>query len=75
MYGAFSVGTLTAIASDPGQLSAKNSSNQVPWEFGRAVKEKRRYSATNMELRYYQFMSGLVQRHKDTVMEHDYRHR
>jgi putative sterol carrier protein len=43
-------------------------------DLARAIKEKRRYPATDRDLRFYQFMGSLVKRQKDTVMKHDYKH-
>jgi hypothetical protein len=43
-------------------------------DLARAIKENRRYPATDRDLRFYQFMGSLVQSQKDTVMKHDFKH-
>jgi multimeric flavodoxin WrbA/putative sterol carrier protein len=78
VYGAFSIGTLTAIGTGPGgfvgQDAVEARAQDLARDLARAVREKRRYPVTDMDLRYYQFMGDLVKRHKDTVMKHDYQH-
>ena len=77
-YGSFPVGTLTAIAAGSGQFLGKEAvesrAADLARDLARAIKEKRRYPATDRDLRYYQFMGSLVRSQKDTVMKHDYRH-
>ena len=77
-FGAFSVGTLTAIAVQPGAFLGKEAVEaravDLARDLARAIKEKRRYPATDRDLRFYQFMGNLVQNQKNTVMQHDYKH-
>jgi multimeric flavodoxin WrbA/putative sterol carrier protein len=77
-FGAFSVGTLTAMATQPGGFLGKEAVEaravDLARDLARAIKEKRRYPATDRDLRFYQFMGSLVKRQKDTVMKHDYKH-
>ena len=75
-FGAFSVGTLTAMAIQPGGLLGKevveSRAVDLARDLARAIKEKRRYPATDRDLRFYQFMGNLVKNQKDTVMKHDF---
>ena len=77
-FGAFSVGTLTAMAIQPGGFLGKEAVEaravDLARDLARAIKEKRRYPATDRDLRYYQFMGTLVKSQKDTIMKHDYKH-
>jgi multimeric flavodoxin WrbA/putative sterol carrier protein len=77
-FGAFSTGTLTAIATSPGGFLGKEHvearASDLAGDLVRAIREKRRYPATDMDLRFYQFMGSLVKEHKDTIMKHDYQH-
>jgi multimeric flavodoxin WrbA len=77
-FGAFSVGTLTAMAIEPGGFLGKEAvearAADLAGDLARAIKEKRRYPATDRDLRFYQFMGNLVKAQKDTVMKHDYKH-
>lgn len=77
-YGAFPVGALTAIAVQMGQFLGKESvearAEDLARDLARAIKEKRRYPATDRDLRYYQFMGNLVRSQRDTIMKHDYKH-
>ena len=77
-YGAFSVGTLTAMAVSPGEFVGQEEvalrAEDLANDLVRAIKEKRRYPATDIDLGFYQFMSGLVSRNKDRVMKDDYEH-
>ena len=77
-YGAFSVGTLTAIAVSPGEFVGRKEvalrAEDLANDLVRAIREKRRYPATDKDLGFYQFMSGLVSRNKDSVMKDDYEH-
>jgi multimeric flavodoxin WrbA/putative sterol carrier protein len=78
VYGAFSIGALTAIGIGPGQFVGKEAvearAHDLAWDLGRAIKEKRRFPATDLDLRFYHFMSSLVGSHKDTVMRDDHKH-
>ena len=77
-FGAFAVGTLTAIAAHPGGFwgreAVETRAMDLAKDLARAIREKRRFPPTDRDLRYYQFMSGLVESHKETVMKDDYQH-
>jgi multimeric flavodoxin WrbA/putative sterol carrier protein len=77
-YGGFAVGTLTAISVGPGEFMGMESvtarAQDLAHDLARAIKEKRRYPATDRDLRFYQFMGDLVKNHKDTIMKHDFKH-
>lgn len=77
-YGAFAVGKLTALATGPGEFVGKEAvqarAHDLARDLARAIKEKRRWPASDMDLRYYQFMGDLVKRYKDRIMKHDYKH-
>ncbi len=77
-FGAFSVGTLTAMATQPGGFMGKEAVEaravDLARDLARAIKEKRRYPATDRDLRFYYFMGNLVKSQKDGVMKHDYQH-
>lgn len=78
VYGAFSVGTLTAMATGPGGFLGRETvearAQDLARDLARAVKEKRRYPATSQELFFYLHMGWLVSANKDGVMRDDYRH-
>lgn len=78
IYGAFAVGRLTAMATSPGDFLGREAvaarAEDLARDLARAVREKRRYPATDMDLRYYQFMGGLVRDHRDSVMKDDHDH-
>ena len=78
VYGAFAVGKLTALAVGPGEFIGRDAvearAQELAHDLARAIKEKRRRPASDMDLRFYQFMGDLVKRHKDRVMKHDYKH-
>ena len=77
-FGAFPVGALTALAVNPGGFWGKEAvesrARDLARDLVRAIKENRRYPATDRDLRFYQFMGNLVREQKDTVMKHDYKH-
>ncbi len=77
VYGAFSIATLTAIAVSPGGFMGMDlveaRAQDVAHDFSRAIKEKRRFPATDRDFFFYLFMGDLVKRHKD-FMRDDYRH-
>ncbi len=77
-FGAFPVGTLTAMAVQPGGFWGKGAvearAEDLARDLARAIKENRRYPATDRDLRYYQFMGNLVQSQKDMVMKHDFQY-
>ena len=77
-FGAFAVGTLTAMAAVPGEFIGKEAiearAADLARDLARAVREKRRYPATEHDLRFYHFMGDLVKRHKDSMMKDDFAH-
>jgi len=54
------------MATQPGGFLGKDAveARAVDWarDLARAIKEKRRYPATDRDLRFYQFMESLVKR-------------
>jgi multimeric flavodoxin WrbA/putative sterol carrier protein len=76
-YGGFALGTLTAIAVGPGAFLGKDTvetrARDLGRDLARAIKEKRRYPATDEQLFFYLFMRDLVTREKD-FMKDDYKH-
>jgi multimeric flavodoxin WrbA/putative sterol carrier protein len=77
VYGAFSIGTFTAIATNPGAFLGKELVEARAGDFARdlakAIKEKRRYPAADENLSAFLFMKELVTREKD-FMEDDYQY-
>ena len=77
-YGSFSVGMLTAMAVGPGGFVGKEAVEAraagLAVDLAMAIREKRRYPATDRDLHYYQFMGRLVKSGKDTIMQDDYEH-
>lgn len=77
-YGAFPVGRLTALAAAPGEFLGKDAvearAADLGRELARAIREKRRYPATEWDLRYYQFMGNLVRENRGSIMRDDYAH-
>jgi multimeric flavodoxin WrbA len=78
IFGGYSVGRLTAIATQPGQFLGKEAvearARALAKDLARAIIEKQSYPVTEMDLRFYQFMGNLVKDQKDTAMKDDYRH-
>jgi multimeric flavodoxin WrbA len=78
VYGAFPVGRMTALATVPGGFVGKDAvaarAADLAKDLARAISEKRRYPATEMDLRYYHFMSALVRENRDSVMKNDFDH-
>ncbi len=76
-YGAFSIGSLTAIAVAPGAFMGidlvEARAKDMASDLARAIKEKRRYPATENDLFFYLFMKDFVERQKG-FMPDDYRH-
>ncbi len=76
-FGAFSVGTLTAIAVGPGSFMGMDvieaRATDLAHDLSRAIKEKRRYPVTDSDLFYYLFMGDLVRR-ENAFMRDDFRH-
>ena len=77
VYGSFSVGTFTAIATNPGAFLGKDTvearARDLAQDLARAMKEKRRYPLTDENLEMFLFMRELVTREKD-FMKYDYRY-
>jgi NAD(P)H-dependent FMN reductase/putative sterol carrier protein len=78
VYGAFSVGRLTAIATSPDEFVGKEAVEARAADLGRdlarAIRDKRRYPVSDMDLRYWQFMGGLVRDNRGQIMKDDYAH-
>jgi multimeric flavodoxin WrbA len=78
VYGAFSVGRLTALATGPGEFLGKSAvearARDLAGDLARAVKEKRRYPATDSDLIFYQFMGALVRDQRNSIMKDDFAH-
>jgi multimeric flavodoxin WrbA/putative sterol carrier protein len=78
VYGAFPVGHLTALATVPGGFLGKDAvaarAADLARDVAQAISEKRRYPATDMDLRYYHFMSALVRENRNSVMKNDFDH-
>jgi len=77
IFGAFAVGHFTAIAVGAGQFMGKElvmaRAVDLARDLARAVKEKRRYPATDKDLDYWHFMGGLIKDNRD-FMKADYEH-
>jgi len=77
VFGAFSVGTLTALAAKPGEFLGKEAvetrAADLARDLARAIKEKRRYPGTEKDLFFYLLMGDLVRRERD-LMKDDYKH-
>lgn len=77
IFGAYPVGKLTAISAAPGEFLGKENvearAADLAGDLARAVREKRRYPATDKDLLFYQFMGDMVASHKK-VMAGDYDH-
>lgn len=75
VYGAFSVGTFTAIATNPAAFLGKGlveaRARDLAHDLGRAIREKRRYPATDEHLAMFLFMRELVTREKDFMEDDD----
>lgn len=76
-FGAFPVGKLTAIAVGPGEFLGREAvearAGDLARELAQAVKEKRRYPATDQDLAFWQFMGNLIKENRD-LMTADYEH-
>jgi multimeric flavodoxin WrbA/putative sterol carrier protein len=77
VFGAFAVGRFTALAVGPGEFLGGEAVAQraadLAGDLARAVKEKRRYPATDQDLHYWLFMSRLVREHQD-FLQADHAH-
>ncbi len=71
-FGAFPVGQFTAIAVSPGEFIGREAvearAADLAQDLVRAVKEGRRYPATDQDLRYWQFMSNLIKENRDFMV-------
>ena len=78
VYGAFPVGTLTAMATGPGEFLGKETvearAADLARDMARAIKEKRRYPINSGTLFYYLHIGWLINKNKDRMMTDDYRH-
>ncbi|MFZ0053134.1 MAG: NAD(P)H-dependent oxidoreductase [Desulfobaccales bacterium] len=77
VFGAFAVGQFTAIAVRPGgfvgrELVAARAAD-LARDLARALREGRRYPASDLDLDYWHFMGGLVQENRE-FMKADYDH-
>ncbi len=76
-FGAFAVGKFTAIAVGPGEFLGRDAvearAADLARDLAQAVKEKRRYPATDQDLAYWQFMSNLIKDNRDFMVA-DYEH-
>ncbi len=77
IFGAFPVGTFTAIAVGPGEFLGLDAvaarAADLAQDLARAVKEGRRYPATDQDLHFWQFMGHLIKEHRD-FMKADHEH-
>jgi multimeric flavodoxin WrbA/putative sterol carrier protein len=76
-FGAFPLGKFTAIAVGPGEFLGREAvearAADLARDLAQALKEGRRYPATDQDLAYWQFMSNLVKDNRD-FMAADYEH-
>jgi multimeric flavodoxin WrbA len=76
-FGAYAVGRFTAIAVGPGEFLGKEAvearAADLARDLVRALKEGRRYPATDQDLSFWQFMSSLIKENRD-FMAADYEH-
>ena len=77
VYGAFSVGALTALSVGPGEFWGKPAVEARAADLARdlaaAIKEKRRWPPTDRDLTFWHFMGGLVKDERE-FMANDYAH-
>jgi hypothetical protein len=66
------------MATSPGEFVGREAvaahAKNLARDLAQAIREKRRYPATDADLRFYQFMGNLVQRHRGSIMNEDYAH-
>ena len=76
-FGGFPVGALTSIAVGPGEFVGKEAVEARAADLARdlvkAVREGRRYPATDLDLRFWRFMSYLVSENRE-FMKSDHEH-
>ncbi|MBI5015363.1 MAG: SCP2 sterol-binding domain-containing protein [Deltaproteobacteria bacterium] len=77
VFGCFSVGSLTALATKPGGFLGKDlvsaRATDLARDLARAIREKRRYPATDEDLSSYLFMRDLVMREREFAVG-DFQH-
>lgn len=77
VYGAFSVGELTAIAVAPGGFLGKEAiearAADLASDLARAIREKRRYPVRDSDLAYWNFMGYLVKTNQEFMCD-DHQH-
>jgi multimeric flavodoxin WrbA/putative sterol carrier protein len=77
VYGAFPVGQLTAIAVGPGEFLGQDAvaarAQDLALDLVRAVREGRRYPATDQDLHFWHFVGHLIKEHQD-FMKADLEH-
>jgi multimeric flavodoxin WrbA/putative sterol carrier protein len=75
VFGAFPVGHFTALATGPGGFLGREAveARAADWarDLVRAVKEDRRYPATDQELFYWLFMGNLIKEHREFMKADD----
>jgi multimeric flavodoxin WrbA/putative sterol carrier protein len=69
VYGAFPVGRFTAIAVGPGEFLGQDAvaarAQDLARDLVRAVREGRRYPATDQDLHFWHFMGNLIKENQD----------
>jgi len=77
VFGAFAVGQLTSIAVGPGgflgQEEVAARAADLARDLSRAVREGRRFPASDLDLDYWNFMGGLVRENRE-FMKADFEH-
>jgi multimeric flavodoxin WrbA/putative sterol carrier protein len=77
VYGAFPVGQFTAIAVGPGEFLGQDAvaarAQDLARDLVRAVREGRRYPATDQDLHFWQFIGNLIKENQD-FMQADLEH-
>ena len=75
VYGAFSVGALTAISVGPGEFWGKPAvearATDLARDLAAAIKEKRRWPPTDRDLAFWHFMGGLVKSEREFMTSDD----
>jgi multimeric flavodoxin WrbA/putative sterol carrier protein len=75
IFGAFPVGLFTAIAVRPGEFlglaAVKARAQDLARDLARAVREGRRYPATDQDLHFWHFMGHLIKEHREFLQADD----
>jgi multimeric flavodoxin WrbA/putative sterol carrier protein len=75
IFGAFPVGLFTAIAVRPGEFlglaAVEARAQDLGRDLARAVREGRRYPATDQDLHFWHFMGHLIKEHRDFLQADD----